>query len=270
MGSLSADPLKPSLRSATRTEKEMTLLGKEGILKSVLTRAADVCEYLYKGLDNVYSAADKEMIENIPSVLDLERLIRELKLHHSAYIAAQHTLEFIKAAKFIDHNLEVKYEVPELRFQYQVFVRQLAAIAESDGSEKLSSLDILVKFMNTEAKLYDGCQAVVDVMLQAAVKKSVESVVESWISVLEHHCSKSRPLSSDTIQTEMMIAVNGPDVPHCDSVVEETMLEYWRRMKPGTLQDGHFVRRSDRIKSYFISKAVDKIVLQPPKTKFMV
>ena len=62
MGSLCSDPLKPSLRSAAAKSQEMQLLGTEDIIKSVQKRMEDVTEYLYKGLETVYSKEDREML----------------------------------------------------------------------------------------------------------------------------------------------------------------------------------------------------------------
>ena len=75
--------------------------------------------------------------------------------------------------------------------------------------------------------MFKGCEAVIGILVQVAAMKSVESVVESWISVLEHHSSKSRPLSEDIIETEMSVAINGPAVQHSKSVVTESMKKYW-------------------------------------------
>ena len=42
----------------------------------------------------------------------------------------------------------------------------------------------------TQNELYKGCEAVIDILVQAALSISVESIVESWISVIEQ-CSMS-------------------------------------------------------------------------------
>ena len=76
MGSLSPDPLKPSLRSATVKSQEMQLLGAEGIIQSVQKRMEDVSLYLYQGLEDVYSKEDRQMLENIRTVLNLERILQ--------------------------------------------------------------------------------------------------------------------------------------------------------------------------------------------------
>ena len=45
MGSLTADPLKPSLRSAVQDDQHIRLLGETGILSSVIQRMEDVAGY---------------------------------------------------------------------------------------------------------------------------------------------------------------------------------------------------------------------------------
>ena len=67
----------------------------------------------------------------------------------------------------------------------------------------------------------------IGILVQAAAMKSVESVVESWISVLEHHSSKSWNLSEDMIETEMSVAINGPAVQYSESIVTDSMRKYW-------------------------------------------
>ena len=59
-----------------------------------------------------------------------------------------------------------------------------------------------------------------------------------------------------------MIAINGPTVVNCDSVVAEALDSYWAaaRREGG----GHFIRRSEDVRSYRVSKAVDTLVNNPP------
>ena len=94
----------------------------------------------------------------------------------------------------------------------------------------------------------------------------VESLVESWVSVLEHHSSKPRPIKAETIQSKMMISVNGPQVQHSQAVVQESMKLYWSKLQSSSLKQGHFTRRSDKVKSYFLSGSVDSLNSVPVKT----
>ena len=75
--------------------------------------------------------------------------------------------------------------------------------------------------------------------------------------MFEHHSSKQRNLKEENIQNEMMIACNGPPVQHCMSVVEGAMTRHW--MKALRVKDGHFIRRSENVKSFLVSKAVDSV-----------
>ena len=54
--------------------------------------------------------------------------------------------------------------------------------------------------------------------MRAAVLISVESVVEAWISTMEHHASQRRTLGEMLLYGEMVIAINGPSPVHCDSI----------------------------------------------------
>ena len=99
--------------------------------------------------------------------------------------------------------------------------------------------------------------------------KGLESVVETWVSVLEHHASSQRTLCQDRLIREGIVAINGPQVVHCDTVVKEGLKSYWSRVKGAG--EGHWIRRSrSGIQSYTISKAVDKITSKKPTVKFMV
>ena len=66
-----------------------------------------------------------------------------------------------------------------------------------------------------------------------------------------------------------MVSVNGPIVSRSQGVVEETMKVYWAKLK-GSLKNGRFTRRSDRIKSYTVSKSIDALNNQVVQTPFVV
>ena len=92
----------------------------------------------------------------------------------------------------------------------------------------------------------------------------LESVVESWVSVLEHHNNPRRPLTQERLEQEAMVALNGPAEVHCDSIVEEALASFWRKQKVAGNRDGHWIM------SYFVSEAVDTIVKKTPEVPFMV
>jgi hypothetical protein len=99
--------------------------------------------------------------------------------------------------------------------------------------------------------------------------KGIESVVETWVSVLEQHSSKLRNLTQARLEHEAMVAINGPEVVHCDPVVKEALSKYWARSRSNGDTQGHWVRKSEHIKCYTVSKAVDSIVKKKPKVPLM-
>ena len=108
---------------------------------------------------------------------------------------------------------------------------------------------------------YKGIEGVLSVQTLALVAKGgVESVVESMVSVMDAHTPASRGLLiQQRIEDEMIVSWNGEDIYHCDDVVEKTMNTY----------KGNFIRRSGRVNTYLVSKAVDSEVKKPPRLQIM-
>ena len=87
--------------------------------------------------------------------------------------------------------------------------------------------------------------------------------MEFWVSVLENNSSSVRGITDqDRLEDEVWVAINGPEVVHCEGIVREAI-----RVGEG---GGHFIRRGGNIKSYGVSKAVDSLVKKPPKVPFML
>ena len=66
-----------------------------------------------------------------------------------------------------------------------------------------------------------------------------------------------------------MVAVNGCEIVHCDSLVKEAMGKYWSNSKRRKDLHGHFVRRSSNIKDYTHSEVVDRLVMKNPRLTIM-
>ena len=96
--------------------------------------------------------------------------------------------------------------------------------------------------------------------LALVAKGGVESVVRVMVSVMEAHTPASRGLLiQQRIEDEMIVSWNREDICHCDDVVEKTMNTY----------KGNFNRRSGRVNTYLVSKAVDSEVKKPPRLQIM-
>ena len=68
------------------------------------------------------------------------------------------------------------------------------------------------------------------------MKHSCESVLESFVSRYENHFDVRRSTDEDTSNQEFEIALNGPNLAHCDTVVKEAMDQYWKsKYKDGIL-----------------------------------
>ena len=98
--------------------------------------------------------------------------------------------------------------------------------------------------LDPDQKLFKGVEGALSVMVLALVAKGgVESVVESMVSVMEAHSSPLRGLlDQERIENKMMIAWNGEDLYHCDSIVKEALESYFSDCKCNGDKAGHFVR----------------------------
>ena len=73
-------------------------------------------------------------------------------------------------------------------------LERISSLSQVPANRKLSDMELLESFLHPDTKqLYENVEAVLSVMAGAALFISVESVVESWISVMEHHGSQRGP-----------------------------------------------------------------------------
>ena len=80
--------------------------------------------------------------------------------------------------------------------------------------------ELLKKFFNPEEKLFEEIEMIMQAIAVSAVKQSCESVLESFVSKYENHFNSNRNLAEDKVNDAFFVAVNGPNLSHCDSVVE--------------------------------------------------
>ena len=81
-------------------------------------------------------------------------------------------------------------------------------------------MELLEFLLDPAYNLFKDIEAVMSVLVRASLLISVESVVESWISTMEHHASQRRTLGEMLLHEEMVITINGPSLAHCDSVAQ--------------------------------------------------
>ena len=82
---------------------------------------------------------------------------------------------------------------------------------------KFSDMELLeLTLMPENKEIYGGVESVISVMVWASLVISVESVVKSWISILEHHSSQLRNIGELLLHKDMVTAINSPSVENCE------------------------------------------------------
>jgi hypothetical protein len=252
---------------ANQTLRVMVLdVGKA--IDTVNKRAHSVVTFLHSGLSNrVYSSYEVIVINNIRRLLDLKYLVKIIEQYGAASVSTTRWRNWLDAAKFFEIDLFSRVSADELRVQFRDFLARLGELAPTLVG--LDNTEIFGIFLNRSLPHYKHIESVLGIMAKAALVMGLESVVESWVSVLEHHNNPQRPLTQVRLEQEGMIAINGPADVHCDAVVEEALSSYWGKQKVAGNRGGHWIRRGDSVKSYTISEAVDSIVNKTPSVPFM-
>eukprot|EP00112_Aurelia_sp_Birch-Aquarium-sp1_P017082 Seg3933.1 transcript_id=Seg3933.1/GoldUCD/mRNA.D3Y31 product="hypothetical protein" protein_id=Seg3933.1/GoldUCD/D3Y31 len=155
-----------------------------------------------------------------------------------------------------------------MRLQYREFLSRMQNSTLDIPDSGLKSLDILKMFPQGSKKLYEGIGMIVHVLSVASVAMTVESVVESHVSVYENRINKNRNVTEQRASQEMCIALNGPNIAQSDSVVKAAISRYWQQ-ESANEDFWHFIRRSDNITQYFVSKVVDRISKNTSNLPFM-
>jgi hypothetical protein len=166
---------------------------------------------------------------------------------------------FKAAAQYFEPEILRRIPEDELRLQYREFNRRLEEFSKKKGSKTMSSIQILGKFLDPKEKLFMNIEGPLSVLARASVTKGVEAIVESWVSVMENHSNSARGLTDqERLDREMWVAINGPEVAHCEGIVREAVVEV----------DVSFIRRDSNIKSYDVSKAVDTLLNKQARCHF--
>ena len=131
-------------------------------------------------------------------------------------------------------------------------------------------MDIFRTFLNSDLKLFLNVEVIIHILAVAATSITVESIVESWVSIYESHNNKHRPISNERAEMEVSVAVNGPLLQHADPVLIRALRDMYKDAKD--LQNrgfGRFVRRNNNIADYTVSKSVDAFKMKPKSKPFM-
>lgn len=174
---------------------------------------------------------------------------------------------FLKHSKSILHTIK---DIPDetLKMQYRSFLNRLHEHyndIKKDDLDNLTSIDIIQKFLTSKLKMFDGIELIIHIICAASVAMSVESIVESIVSMYENRQSKFRNIGEKRGNEEMMIAVNGPEISNADKILKKALDNYFKNHRDGKW---HFTMDPTKI-TYTISKTVDSLKTRSSKLSFM-
>ena len=170
--------------------------------------------------------------------------------------------EFYKAAQRIDSNIKV--DEVELCREFREYCRVLGSLTGSPTSMELFKI-----MFDAKKDKYQGAEHILAIIGRAMISMSVESMAESWISVLEAH-NQTRGLEQLSMEIEMMVAVNGPECVFSSSVVKEALSLYWSKAKLNSQKEGHFFRTWGKKKEFVVSKVVDGLAANEARRGFLL
>ena len=89
--------------------------------------------------------------------------------------------------------------------------------------EELDSLQLIRAFIDSKKALFLGIEMIVYSPCIASVTMSVESTTKSFVSVYENRNNKKRLITEKHAHHEMLVAINGPEFAHSNSLVKEEL-----------------------------------------------
>ncbi len=221
-GQLVANPLKDTRIGRMRKDAAKLLIENE-IIKAVEKQGRSIITHFTSWLEaKVYRVEDLEVIKNTRVLLGARDLLRNVHSRGASTITNLTCARFVASACEVDSSLYKRIGKEDFWYQYREYMRQLESLAKTvPGTLDMLDMNLLELFLEPEnTHLYEGIEAVMSVMVRASFMISVESMVESWISTMEHHSSQRRNLGDVMLHDEMVIAVNSPSLVHCDAVVQ--------------------------------------------------
>lgn len=127
---------------------------------------------------------------------------------------------FIPACRYTTYLEGVNDD--SLEKQIKLFFKRLHPILKAAKNEgEIDSRFILKQFM-IRPDLYDSIPDYMHCVVTNFLIGQNENYVESIGSVFKQHFPPNRNVRLDHLDEEVMIHWNGPSIPHCDNIVNET------------------------------------------------
>ena len=121
----------------------------------------------------------------------------------------------------------------------------------------LESLEYLKLLIGTNDKFYEDCQIIVHIICTAVVYFSVESILESYVSMHEHRINLNRAgkINEERHSQELCIYINGPPMHLCLPIVKEAMNSYWhKKLSKRGLESGISLEAQKMLKIIWFQK----------------
>ena len=137
--------------------------------------------------NNVFDEDDVAMINKIECLANLKDTILKLKARGVTIVAATEGEKIVKNAKSLCHTIE---EISDniLKKQITLFLKKLLEMYNTKSQDELNeikSIDVIKRLLGTNEKLYEGIEFIMHSISTACVAISVESIVESLVSIYE-------------------------------------------------------------------------------------
>ena len=229
-----------------------------------------LCKELLKRFkERVYDCEDVKVIEHSRTVADLSSLSLKIRNRSPVLISLLEGPAFVESSVALARSLRV-FDKDVILRQFAEFVKKLELITKDLSDEELKDMDskdLIVRFFNSEDRLFSGIELVMQAIAVACIKVSVESIAESFISEYNRRNDKLRTLSEDAAHFEMEIAKNGPVMAECDAVVRESLNLYFGSKSKS--KKWNFITKSGAVDGKLLGKRVSKILGQSSRFPFM-
>ena len=138
---------------------------------------------LYKTMDNsltrtIFSDNVIETTKIIRFLTDLKSLAMKLKVHEAVMIGHQNATLFVEKGQQLTDTVASIPDSP-IKETCMPFLRKLEKHTIDIKEQDLDSLNLIRDFLSSHQCLYEGVELIIHIIGIAAIKISVESVVES-------------------------------------------------------------------------------------------
>ena len=179
------------------------------------------------------------------SVDDWPSLAIKLKSRSVPILHIYEKVKFVESCQKIDRNLR-SISKEDIEKQFKIFLQILHNITQYKTYNDLEKSDPkeMIRYFMQHEHLYSGVELVMNATAVAAIKLSVESIAESYISIYNIHNSDIRAIKEEAAEDEMMIHINGPAIGEADDTLKAALDKYFNGSQWHFSVEGNIFRSS--------------------------